>query len=374
METVVPLTTPPATSADVLLTGTVFVDLVFTGFPTQPAPGTEVFTEGMGTSPGGIANLAVAASRLGLATSLVAAFGEDMYADWLWHTLGCREHIELTYSRRFADWHSPVTVAIALDGDRSFITHAHPSPLSPGEMVADATPTARSVFIDVGDAASREESWWRECAARGSLVFADAGWDPQERWDSAVLDSLGPCHALTPNHVGAMGYTHTDSPAAALAALADLVPLVVVTAGRDGAFAIDSSTGEQAQVSALHVDEIDATGAGDTFAAALVAGTLRGWPLEQRLSFSSLCAALAVQQFGGALAAPGWGDIADWWHGVDARASAGDPEAREARARFRFLESEIPAVTHRVRRAEATIARFSDADLDDDQTPPAVSR
>ena len=374
METDVPLVALKPMVADVLLTGTVFVDLVFTGFPTQPAPGTEVFTEGMGTSPGGIANLAVAASRLGLATSLVAAFGEDMYADWLWHTLGCREHIDLTYSRRFADWHSPVTVALAQDGDRSFITHAHPSPLSPGAMVAGSTPRAKAVLIDVGDEAAREESWWRDCAAGGSLVFADAGWDPQERWDSAVLDALGPCHAFTPNHVEAMGYTHTDSPAAALAALADRVPLVVVTAGREGAFAVDSSTGEEARVGALQVDVVDATGAGDTFAAALVAGTLRGWPLEQRLSFSSLCAALAVQQFGGALAAPGWGDIADWWHGVEARAEAGDPEACETRARFRFLAQEIPAVTHRVRRAEATIARFSDADREEDQAPPAVTR
>ena len=49
---------------DLLLAGTVFFDLVFTGFPQQPRPGTEVWTEGMGSSPGGIANLAVAAARL----------------------------------------------------------------------------------------------------------------------------------------------------------------------------------------------------------------------------------------------------------------------------------------------------------------------
>ncbi|MEZ5201986.1 MAG: PfkB family carbohydrate kinase [Micropruina glycogenica] len=50
---------------------------------------------------------------------------------------------------------------------------------------------------------------------------------------------------------------------------------------------------------ALPVRAIDPTGAGDCFGAALVAGTLAGWPLQQRLRFAALTAGLAVQQFGG---------------------------------------------------------------------------
>src|SRR5665647_1641082 len=47
---------------DVLISGMVFLDIVFTDLPCPPAPGTEVWTGGMGSSPGGIANLAVAES------------------------------------------------------------------------------------------------------------------------------------------------------------------------------------------------------------------------------------------------------------------------------------------------------------------------
>ena len=65
---------------------------------------------------------------------------------------------------------------------------------------------------------------------------------------------------------------------------------------------------------ALRVPALDPTGAGDVFGASMVVGTLSGWPLADRLAFAALCSALAVQQFGGSLAAPGWGDIADWWH------------------------------------------------------------
>src|SRR5690606_19890681 len=67
---------------DLLVTGPVFFDLVFTGLPHGPVPGTEIWAGGMGAAPGGIANLAVGAARLGLDTGLAAAFGDDAYADW----------------------------------------------------------------------------------------------------------------------------------------------------------------------------------------------------------------------------------------------------------------------------------------------------
>src|SRR5699024_11223890 len=66
---------------DVLLSGTVFFDIVFTGMDRLPQPGEELWSKGMGSSPGGIANLATAAARLGLRTGLVAGFGDDAYAD-----------------------------------------------------------------------------------------------------------------------------------------------------------------------------------------------------------------------------------------------------------------------------------------------------
>ena len=117
-----------------------------------------------------------------------------------------------------------------------------------------------------------------------------------------------------PNSVEAMSYTRTDDAWAALYALADRVPIAVVTDGPHGALAVDSISGEEEWVPALPVTPLDPTGAGDVFAAAFVTGTLAGWPLADRLGLANLTAALAVQQFGGSLAAPGWGDVADWWH------------------------------------------------------------
>ncbi len=133
-----------------------------------------------------------------------------------------------------------------------------------------------------------------------------------------------------------------------------------MTNGAEGALAIDATTGEEARVPALRVPALDPTGAGDVFGAGLVVGTLAGWSLEHRLAFSTLCSALAVQQFGGSLAAPGWGDIADWWH--DLRDSTDQSSySRSLRRRYAFLEEIVPTVpVGAVRRAAATIARNAD--------------
>jgi sugar/nucleoside kinase (ribokinase family) len=350
---------------DVFLHGTVFLDIIFTGLPMLPAGGTEVWANGMGSCPGGIANLAVATSRLGLSTSLGAAFGDDAYGDFCWRTLEEQERVDLSRSRRFEHWHTPVTVSMATAGDRSMVTHGHDAPVSANTLIG-TPPTSRAVIVELNQAepvgSADASSWADQSAAAGALVFADVGWDPTGSWSQELLAQLAVCHAFMPNAHEAMAYTRTSSARDALYALADLVPLAVVTNGADGSLAIDSSTSEEAHVPALRVNALDPTGAGDVFGAAIVLGTLSGWPLTDRLAFAGACAALAVQQFGGSLAAPGWGDIADWWSLTRATGRKDAYHASILR-RYAFLDEVVPAAPlGAVRRAQATIARSADID------------
>lgn len=348
--------TPDDPPLDVLSTGTVFFDLIFTGLDRLPQPGEELYTTGMGSCPGGIANLATALARLGLRTGLVAGFGDDAYAQWMWEMLSDGERIDLSSSPRFEQFHSATTVAMTVDGDRAMVTHMHdlPEPLEPYILSA---PEARAAVLDLAG----ETSWWPTLASRDTLLFADIGYDDTGKWDPAVLEPLKHCHAFTPNAVEAMHYTRTDSPTKAVRKIANMVPFAVVTDGVAGAYAIDQSTGEEVYCPAVAVEAIDATGAGDVFASALVLGTLAKWPLEHRLRFAALCSSLAVQQFGGSLAAPGWGDISDWWRCLGKRADAGDLKAEYIRRDYAFLADIIPSHTvHGVRRAGATFALHSD--------------
>lgn len=336
---------------DVVLAGPLFFDIIFTGLDGKPAAGTEVWAQGMGSSPGGIANLAVGASRLGLRTSLATVFGDDVYGRWCWELLSEHEGIDLSRSRRLSDWHTAVTVSLAEDGDRSMVTHGHDSPVSADQLLSGGIRT-RAALAELNSMGSAEmgSAWWQRAADAGTRIFADIGWDSTGVWDPRDLEPLSSCYAFTPNEREAMAYTRTDAPLEAARRLAERVPVVVVTCGADGAIAIDSSTGEEVQVPSVPVQALDATGAGDVFGASFVLGSLREWPLARRLAFSALCSALAVQHFGGSLAAPGWGDIADWW---DATRASGDDDLVR---RYGFLDAVLPEErAAAVRRAEATI-------------------
>ncbi len=321
---------------DVYLTGTVFLDIVFTGLDHAPVRGTESWARGMGQSPGGIANMATALARLGLRTTLAAAFGTDIYGDYCWDALADGEGVDLAASRRVPGWHSPVTVSMAYEGERTMVTHEHPAPAAAGRSL----PRSRACVAAFEP--GRHEEWVRAAHARGSKVFADVGWDESGRWDPAALPDLPYCHAFLPNATEAQRYTRTDSPEQAVRALADLVPIAVVTKGPGGAVAVDSLTGEYADVPALPVEALDPTGAGDVFVAGFMTGTLAGWPLADRLAFANLTAGLSVQHFGGSLSAPGWPEVAAWWAWASQRpAGPGAPDA-EAVRRYRFLDKLLP--------------------------------
>ncbi|MFJ6660758.1 carbohydrate kinase family protein [Streptomyces sp. NPDC091377] len=335
---------------DVYLTGTVFLDIVFTGLDSAPVRGTESWARGMGSSPGGVANMATALARLGLHTSLAAAFGDDHYGEYCWDALETGEGIDLALSRTVPGWHSPVTVSMAYDDERTMVSHGHEPP--PEEPAPDCPPRARAAVAALTP--GRPAPWIEQAGRKGTRVFADVGWDDTGAWDLAGLTDLEHCEAFLPNAQEAMRYTGTDCPRKAAHALSRHVPLAVVTLGPEGAYAVDGRTGEAAEVPAIAVEALDPTGAGDVFVAGFVTGTLADWPLADRLAFAGLTAALSVQEFGGSLSAPGWLEIGAWWRRVQS-VPGQDPAAL---SRYSFLDDLVPTLQARpwpLRRAVPTI-------------------
>ncbi|MBW8795301.1 MAG: sugar kinase [Streptomyces sp.] len=333
------LRTPDDPPWDVYLTGTVFLDIVFTGLDTAPVRGTESWARGMGSSPGGVANMATALARLGLRTSLAAAFGDDHYGEYCWDALAQGEGIDLSPSRTVRGWHSPVTVSMAYEGERTMVSHGHepPADLLFRQQNAPGHP-ARARAAVASLTPGKRNPWIARAAAEGTRIFADVGWDDTGAWDLAGLADLEHCEAFLPNAEEARRYTGADCPRAAAHALTEYVPLAVVTLGAEGAYAVDGRTGESAEVPAIAVEALDPTGAGDVFVAGFVTGTLADWPLADRLAFAGLTAALSVQEFGGSLSAPGWSEIGAWWRKVQS-VPGQDPAALR---RYAFLEGLVP--------------------------------
>ena len=329
---------------DTFLSGRVFMDMIFTGLPGLPRPGAELVTDGLGSAPGGIANIAVAMSRLGLRVGLAAAFGDDLFGAYLWRALSEQEGVELGLSRRLMGWPTPVTVSLAYDSDRSMVTYTKPLPIPPQELV-DSAPPARTCFIEVDRPVP---DWAITMRRHGTTVFSDLGWDPTEAWSPEVLDRLRHVDVFLPNAVEAMAYTRTGTAEDALDALTRRVPVVAIKLGARGAIAADATTGERAAAPALPVHALDPTGAGDVFAAGFVFGTLAGWPLAERLRFANLCAGLSVRHYSGSLGAPCWGDIAAFGESTEV--------SEDVLRDYAFVVPFIPeATTEQVTRAEPTL-------------------
>jgi 2-dehydro-3-deoxygluconokinase len=124
--------------------------------------------------------------------------------------------------------------------------------------------------------------------------FRSALWSPDEA--VPVLTELAKRADLllaTLEEAALLTGTTTDDPAHAASALASLGPqLVVVKLGADGAVAWDD--GVVHHVSALPTTLVDPVGAGDSFAAGLLADLARGAALESALGTAAAVAAIDV--------------------------------------------------------------------------------
>jgi sugar/nucleoside kinase (ribokinase family) len=67
--------------------------------------------------------------------------------------------------------------------------------------------------------------------------------------------------------------------------------------GADGCL-VTTSAGDSLRVPAFEVDVIDATGAGDAFAAGFIAGVWNGWSLEETARLANAVGALCVTGLG----------------------------------------------------------------------------
>jgi sugar/nucleoside kinase (ribokinase family) len=311
---------------DLLFAGAVFCDIVFSGVPV-PAPGTEVFADAFTVTPGGTANRAVAAARLGATTSLVSELGDDPLGAYIAGVLANEANLDLTYLRRTAGWQSPVTTSLTGAHDRSFITYQEP-----GHDLdwPDNGPTVGATHVN---AAADLPAWVARVRADGTTVVGGVGWDSTGRWSPDLLRRLENVDIFVPNDVEAMKYTQTDDPIAAARELGGYVELAIVTRGPQGVVAFDSGSGTLIETPAIAVDAVDPTGAGDVFVAAFMASLRTDWPLETRLRFGSLCASLSVRTLGGAASAPRPPDISRYlterqpqgdWSLIEAWATARD--------------------------------------------------
>ena len=109
---------------------------------------------------------------------------------------------------------------------------------------------------------------------------------------------------ICPNLTEARGISGQHAPEDCAAWLRDRgVQKVAIKMGRDGSFAADDRTA--AHVAPFEVQAKDETGAGDAFAAGLIYGLLRDWPLEEAARLGNAVGALSTTGIGASTAPAG---------------------------------------------------------------------
>jgi ribokinase len=271
------------------------------------APGSDSPAQVTMQGGGQAGNTAAWLTLTGTPTAVVGCVGDDAAGSAVEGALR-RAGVETHVSRAPGVGTGTCVVLVAPDGERTMFPDAGANDrLAPGALADELVVAGNHLHI-AGYALLREGS--REGARAELERAAAAGLTVSVDPSSAALLSPA-CVQLTegaglllPNAEETLAMTGVDDPEQAALRLAERVPEVVVKLGEDGALWTDGS--QVVRVPAEPVAQVvDSTGAGDAFAAGLIAARLFGAGAEAALTAGCRLAALAVATQGGRPDLPG---------------------------------------------------------------------
>jgi ribokinase len=284
---------------DVISFGSVFLELVFGHVPALPRPGQEIFAEEFAISCGGAVTSATAAARTGVRAGVCTRLGNDLGGRVVAEHCE-REGVDLSPSIRVPRPATGITMVLNYDGDRSFVTHLPPIP--------DDEPPERARWVNV--LRSRRPSWiyvhagigltdfLQAARDQGTKVLLDVSLNEIGQAAAAVLDCIPLADVFTPNRSELLQLTGASSLDEALAIATTWGTPMVVKLGADGALIAGPDGVAAVGDGVAHVDVADLTGAGDSFAGAMIGNLLQGVPLTEAVVAANKAGSAAAGRLG----------------------------------------------------------------------------
>ncbi len=297
---------------DIVVTGSYFCDLVFTGLPSLPQLGAELVAPQFDLVLGGGApTTAITLQRLGVNVGLATELGSDLFSDFAAERLAA-EGIDMALIVRSPEAMRRITVSLSYPTDRAFVTYVDPAPsrIERAARVLDNA-TFRHLHFPGLIIAPALIPLLDQCRAREISVSMDCQYR-QETLTSTpeVAQILSRLDLFMPNETEALRLTTAATLAEAVAMLADLTPCVVIKRGADGAIA--RRGGIDYAAAAVPCTVLDTTGAGDAFNAGFLAAYLEDQPIADCLRWGNFCGAMSVQGVGGTATAPTRAQLSAW--------------------------------------------------------------
>jgi sugar/nucleoside kinase (ribokinase family) len=261
---------------------------------------------------------ACGAARLGLRTAFVGVVGDDPFGRFMLEALD-GAGIDTSGCRIDPTMPTGATVVLSHGSDRASMTALGAMDrLRADDIPRELLAAARhlhvgSTYLQPALAADLPELF-AEARSLGLTTSFDCNWDSTETWGDGIDPLLREADLFLPNLEEARRITaRTAAPAAA----GEIIRRATVgrESGRPFTLAVKHGAGgavamrgtweyEVAEAAVLPVDVVDTTGAGDSFDAGFLYGTLAGWSLRDTLDLAIACGSLSVLGIGGTAAQP----------------------------------------------------------------------
>ncbi|WP_306120076.1 MULTISPECIES: PfkB family carbohydrate kinase [unclassified Roseitalea] len=275
----------------VLSVGRLYCDLIFTDVPRLPSTGTEVYAGDFGIHAGGGAFITAAhLASLGHRTALASYIPGAPFHDVVTEELRDAE-LDIGLCRPLGAQMDPqLTVAIAVNGDRAFLTRRS----GPALPDIDAGDLGRLgvAHLHVGELATLVERPDLIAMARqaGATISLDCSWDDDIAPPRVIAALIERVDVFLPNEAEARRLADLGVPARC-------APLTAIKKGADGAAVL--AAGTELTEPAQPVHAVDTTGAGDAFNAGFLSAWLGGEPLQACLRAGNALGARAIAGRGG---------------------------------------------------------------------------
>lgn len=293
-------------SPAVVCAGILVADLFVPPLSRLPEPGELLVTDGFLSDTGGCAaNTATCLARLGLEVSIVGRVGNDSFGDFIDQDLR-RKGVGTTGLTRSTDHGTSQTVILPVVGvDRRYIhTIGANADLTAHDIDRSLLSQARILYLGgylVLPSLRQSElaevlRFARSQGVRTVLdIVAPAGADTLSL--AALGDLLPHVDVFLPNDEEARVLTGETEPRRQAAQfVAAGCRIAIITRGPHGALLM--SARQTIEAPAAPMDAIDASGAGDAFAAGFIVGLLEGWSMPHALGFASVVGASACTRLG----------------------------------------------------------------------------
>lgn len=305
---------------DILIVGIAVVDAIARPVDEFPAPGGLRFFDELTFTTGGCAvNSAIALAKLGVAADVVARVGTDPLGDFVIAELTRHRVSPAHIARDPARSTSFSFVAVPSSGERAFIhTTGANATLSARDVLPDLLRDKKLVFVTgtmLMDALDGQGAAGLLSQARsaGALTLLDTVYVenlPSLEWRRRVGPALEHLDYFIPSEPEARALSGLDDPAAAARSFQrDGARNIVIKLGPRGVLCLDAQ-GRQSLVPAFNVPKvIDATGAGDCWAAGFLAGLHQGRSFTESTRLGNAVAALSVQSPGATTGIQGMSEV-----------------------------------------------------------------